>query len=200
MSQIDQDGPPQPPVGHARVVYLGPVAPHWEVHSDFGDEPDRWPNKRGFDEMFIHGCGGIGQSYPGSCGDAPGNTYFDPAILHNGKFEKTKGYCTDVFFNQATRWIESVKGKNLGDGAWIVAHFGDADDVLFMDGPVVLVTDKAEQEVADRDYTAKHINQVTGVGYSVWDVTGNALFRLDPTRIVTWNDGNARGRTEWRFD
>ena len=37
MSQIDQDGPPQPPVGHARVVYLGPVAPHWEVHSDFGD-------------------------------------------------------------------------------------------------------------------------------------------------------------------
>jgi len=76
-----------------------------------GDEPDHWPDKRGFDEMFIHGCGGIGQSYPGSCGDAPGNTYFDPAILHNGKFEKTKGYCTDVFFGQALRWIESVKGK-----------------------------------------------------------------------------------------
>ncbi|MHB1711688.1 MAG: hypothetical protein ACYCV7_09830 [Acidimicrobiales bacterium] len=28
---------PQPPIGHVRVVYLGPVAPHWEVHSDFGD-------------------------------------------------------------------------------------------------------------------------------------------------------------------
>ena len=28
---------PQPPVGHARVVYLGPVAPHWEVRSDYGD-------------------------------------------------------------------------------------------------------------------------------------------------------------------
>ncbi len=28
---------PQPPRGHARVVYLGPVAPHWEVQSDFGD-------------------------------------------------------------------------------------------------------------------------------------------------------------------
>ena len=56
-------------------------------------------------------AGGIGQTYPGSCGDAPGNTYFDPAILHNGRFEKTKGYCTDVFFGQATKWIESVKGK-----------------------------------------------------------------------------------------
>ncbi len=76
-----------------------------------GDEPDRWPNKRGFDEMFIHGAGGIGQSYPGSCGDAPGNKYFDPAILHNGKFEKTEGYCTDIFFNQAEKWIDQVKGK-----------------------------------------------------------------------------------------
>ena len=31
-----------------------------------GDEPDHWPSNRGFDEMFIHGCGGIGQTYPGS--------------------------------------------------------------------------------------------------------------------------------------
>ncbi len=27
----------QPPRGHVRVVYLGPVAPHWQVVSDFGD-------------------------------------------------------------------------------------------------------------------------------------------------------------------
>jgi arylsulfatase len=72
-----------------------------------GDEPDRWPSRRGFDEMFIHGAGGIGQSYEGSCGDAPDNTYFDPAILHNGKFIKTKGYCSDVFFNQALAWMVS---------------------------------------------------------------------------------------------
>ena len=26
-----------PPRGHVKVVYLGPVAPHWEVRSDFGD-------------------------------------------------------------------------------------------------------------------------------------------------------------------
>lgn len=74
-----------------------------------GDEAEYRPNKRGFDEQFIHGGGGIGQSYPGSCGDAPGNTYFDPAILHNDKFVKTKGYCTDVFFEQAKKWIASVK-------------------------------------------------------------------------------------------
>lgn len=76
-----------------------------------GDEDAYQPGKRGFDEVFIHGAGGIGQTYVGSCGDAPGNTYFDPVLRHNGTFVKTRGYCTDVFFQQATRWLETVKGK-----------------------------------------------------------------------------------------
>src|SRR2546425_1535475 len=79
-----------------------------------GDEPKYWPSRRGFDEMFIHGAGGIGQTYAGSCGDAPGNTYFNPAILHNGRFVKTAGYCTDVFFAQATkRPLCKMKGTNV---------------------------------------------------------------------------------------
>ncbi|GEP43813.1 arylsulfatase [Brevifollis gellanilyticus] len=76
-----------------------------------GDEKAYRPSQRGFDEQFIHGGGGIGQSYPGSCGDAPDNKYFNPVILHNDRFEKTEGYCTDVFFAQATKWMDSVKGK-----------------------------------------------------------------------------------------
>ena len=27
---------PQQPRGHVRIVYLGPVAPHWDVQSEFG--------------------------------------------------------------------------------------------------------------------------------------------------------------------
>jgi len=27
----------EPPIGGATIVYLGPVAPHWEVWPDFGD-------------------------------------------------------------------------------------------------------------------------------------------------------------------
>ena len=34
---IAENAEQQPPQGHVRVVYLGPVAPHWEVQSDFGD-------------------------------------------------------------------------------------------------------------------------------------------------------------------
>ena len=32
----DVTAEPVEPVGHVRVVYLGPVAPPWEVQSDFG--------------------------------------------------------------------------------------------------------------------------------------------------------------------
>jgi arylsulfatase A-like enzyme len=76
-----------------------------------GDEDPYQPDRRGFDEVFIHGAGGIGQTYPGSCGDAPGNSYFDPVIKHNGRFVKTQGYCTDVFFRQAFTWIDQVRGR-----------------------------------------------------------------------------------------
>jgi arylsulfatase len=74
-----------------------------------GDEAEYRPESRGFDEVYIHGGGGIGQIYPGSCGDAPGNTYFNPTLLHNGKFEKTSGYCTDLFYAQATQWIDAQR-------------------------------------------------------------------------------------------
>ena len=72
-----------------------------------GDAPEYQPGQRGFDEVFIHGCGGIGQKYPGTCADAPGNTYFGPTLLHNGRFVKTTGYCTDEFFAQSLRWMDS---------------------------------------------------------------------------------------------
>jgi arylsulfatase A-like enzyme len=74
-----------------------------------GDEAEYRPDRRGFEETFIHGGGGIGQTYPGSCGDAPNNRYFDPYVLHNGSFVKTEGYCTDVFFTQASAWIQSTQ-------------------------------------------------------------------------------------------
>lgn len=74
-----------------------------------GDEDPYQPQHRGFDEVFIHGAGGIGQEYAGSQGDAPGTSYFDPIIKHNNRFEQTTGYCTDVFFQQALGWIKQHK-------------------------------------------------------------------------------------------
>jgi arylsulfatase A-like enzyme len=87
-----------------------------------GDQEPYQPEHRGFDEVFIHGGGGIGQTFPGSCGDAPGNTYFNPALMHNGKFEKTHGYCTDLFFGQALRWIDRERQSGRPFFAYITPN------------------------------------------------------------------------------
>lgn len=74
-----------------------------------GDEDAYQPYNRGFSEVFIHGAGGIGQSYACSCGDFPPNrknVYFDIVALHNDKIVQTKGFCTDVFFQAGLGWIK----------------------------------------------------------------------------------------------
>lgn len=69
-----------------------------------GDEAAYRPDKRGFDETYIHGAGGIGQRFAHSA-DFPGNTYNDPMLYHNGKPVKTKGYCTNLFHERAMAWM-----------------------------------------------------------------------------------------------
>lgn len=98
-----------------RAGYATAIFGKWHL----GDEAPYQPNRRGFDEVFIHGAGGIGQTYAGSCGDAPDNKYFDPVILHDGRFEKTKGYCTDVFFDRALSWIDQRRKTNTPFFAYI---------------------------------------------------------------------------------
>ena len=72
----------------ATAGYTSGIFGKWHL----GDEEPYQPHKRGFDEAFIHGAGGIGQAYKCSCADAPGNKYFNPTIRHNGSFVKTEGY------------------------------------------------------------------------------------------------------------
>jgi len=37
MSDLDTSAESSGPKAHARIVYLGPVSPHWEVYGDWGD-------------------------------------------------------------------------------------------------------------------------------------------------------------------
>ena len=66
-----------------------------------GDNAPHRPQDRGFQNVVWHRCGGIGQA-----SDYFGNDYFDDTYERNGKFEKFPGYCTDVWFAEAMRFIE----------------------------------------------------------------------------------------------
>jgi arylsulfatase len=92
-----------------------------------GDEDEYQPYNRGFGEVFIHGAGGIGQSYQGSCADFPPNReksgrYFDNVILHNDTIVQTEGFCTDVFFQAALGWIKAQHQANKPFFAYIAPN------------------------------------------------------------------------------
>lgn len=138
-----------------------------------GDEAEYQPDRRGFDEVFIHGAGGIGQSYPGSCGDAPGNRYFDPAILHNGRFEKTQGYCTDVFFGQAIRWIDQVRGGPRPFFAYVATNAPHAP----LDCPEEYIA-----RYADR--VPDNVARFYGMIANIDDNVGRLLAKLDEWQLA----------------
>ena len=71
-----------------------------------GDNYPFLPHHRGFDETFYHGGGGVGQTP-----DYWNNDYFDDTYFRNGKPEKKQGYCTDVWFEEAMRFIEAKKDE-----------------------------------------------------------------------------------------
>lgn len=71
-----------------------------------GDEEAYLPTNRGFDEVLMHGAGGIGQVQYGDFPPNGENTYFDNVLLHNETIVQTKGFCTDVFFQSALAWIK----------------------------------------------------------------------------------------------
>ncbi|MDZ4797100.1 MAG: arylsulfatase [Bryobacteraceae bacterium] len=71
-----------------------------------GDTFPYRPEDRGFQEAV-----GFPSSHIGSAPDAWNNDYQDDTYMHNGKRAPYKGYCTDVFFDEATRWIRASGDK-----------------------------------------------------------------------------------------
>ncbi len=65
------------------------------------------PIDRGFDEAVVHGDGAVT-----TVADAWGNDYFDDQYWHNGKKTQYKGFCTDVFFDEAARFIKQCKASD----------------------------------------------------------------------------------------
>jgi arylsulfatase A-like enzyme len=70
-----------------------------------GDNYPMRPQDQGFQECLVHRSGGISQPPDTAVG------YFDPDLWHNGRRIQAKGYCTDVFFDAASRFIEENRSR-----------------------------------------------------------------------------------------
>lgn len=60
------------------------------------------PSLRGFDEVFVHGGGGVGQLE-----DYAGNRHMNAHFQHNGKWVESSGFSTDVLVDHALEFIDS---------------------------------------------------------------------------------------------
>ena len=77
---------------------------------------------------------------------------------------------------------------------------GDGDEVLMVEGSTQRITDEAERARVDDAYRAKYVDPVSGATASIFDNPEDDLYRLDPSRVVTWMYGTVAGWTEWRFE
>ena len=79
-----------------------------------GDNYPFRPEDHGFSEVMRHGGGGVGQTP-----DYWDNSYFDGTYFHNSEPEAVQGYCTDVWFEYARRFIRSQKAAGTPFLAYI---------------------------------------------------------------------------------
>ena len=82
-----------------------------------GDNYPYRPEDRGYTEVMRHGGGGVGQTP-----DFWDNAYFDGSYWHNGTPEPVKGFCTDVFFDYAKRFIAASKQQGQPFLAYIATN------------------------------------------------------------------------------
>ena len=66
-----------------------------------GDSYPYEPQYRGFQKTYVHSGGGVGQTP-----DRWDNAYFDDVYMEDGEPVQGKGFCTDVFFDEAFEFIE----------------------------------------------------------------------------------------------
>lgn len=87
----------------AKAGYKTGIFGKWHL----GDNYPMRAHDKGFQETLVHGGGGLAQpSDP-----PPGNHYFNPTLLRDGKFEKVEGYCTDIFFREAIGFVQRHKAE-----------------------------------------------------------------------------------------
>lgn len=81
-----------------------------------GDNYPMRPMDQGFEHSLVHRGGGIGQPT-----DPPGGEgkYTDPILLDNGTLTQFEGYCTDIYFERATKWISKCASQNRNFFAYI---------------------------------------------------------------------------------
>ena len=150
---------------------------------------ENWPLRpmdQGFDEAVYHGGGGVGQGP-----DWFGNDYFDDTYFRNGEPKAFEGYCTDVWFDEALRFVSEER-----DGPFFCYLATNAPH-----GPF-LVDERWSQPYLDAgvgEVQARFYGMIENIDWNM----GRLVARLeelgiedDTILVFTTDNGTARGQVD----
>ena len=159
-----------------------------------GDDHEYLPQSRGFNEVLMHGAGGIGQTGLGDFLQNGEDVYFDNILLHNDTVVKTKGFCTDIFFDAGLAWIKKQHEAKQPYFAYISLNAPH--------GPFI-APESYMKSMTDRGVTGKGIGRLAMIE-NIDDNFGRLMEKLtkwnalDNTIVIFTTDNGAvsQGRTK----
>lgn len=149
-----------------------------------GDNFPYRPEDRGFAETYWHRGGGVGQTP-----DHWNNAYFDGHYTHNGAIVPAQGFCTDVFFAQAERFVRDAVANDRPFFAYIAPNAPHNP----LHAPQVYLDRYKDQppDVATFFAMITHLDDRVGQMRTVLDELGVAN---DTIFIFTTDNGTAYGQ------
>lgn len=149
-----------------------------------GDDKPYLPQQRGFDEVLMHGSGGIGQFIYGDFQENSETPYFDNVLLHNDTVVRTKGFCTDLFFRAATAWINRQHAEKKPFFAYIPLNAPHSPMIAPEKSKKRFLDLGFDEESAARYGMIENIDD--NVGYLLADLEQNGM--LQDTLVVFMTD------------
>ncbi|MHC4647972.1 MAG: arylsulfatase [Planctomycetota bacterium] len=131
-----------------------------------GDNYPYLPQYRGFEESLYHKSWGIT-----SAGAYWGNDYFDDVFYRNGTLKKYDGYCNDVWFAEAGKWIKGRAEKKEPFFCYLPTNTPHAP---------LLVPDKYAERYREHGKRAKFFGMIANID----ETMGRLMQMLDDIGIA----------------
>ena len=162
------------------------------------------PIDQGFQRSLVHRGGGIGQPSDPVGGE---RKYTDPVLFLNGQRKQTKGYCTDLYFEAATSFINEASASKSPFFAYIPTNaphgpFHDVPDELYREylaDPKLDTAFRASMPPARRKKQRDRLARIFAMITNVDENVGRLLKHLDDrglaknTLVIFLNDNGPNG-------
>ncbi len=158
-----------------------------------GDNYPMRPSDQGFEYSLVHRGGGLGQPSDPLANNA---RYTDPILFRNNEEVQTKGYCTDIYFDEAIEFITKSAEYQRPFFAYIATN---APHAPFHDVPTELLEHYQKKDFSSilKGGDPKELDKIQRVAAMITNVDQNVgkLFKvledkklLDNTLVIYLND------------